>query len=346
MNRSRLCVLFPHLVLGGGETAMMEVAAGLREHFSLAVCALVRRAVTVEASARGELLERFGEVAFVKEREELHAALAGADALLWFGMNPFTPAALEAMPRRPVSVRVVHTSKDEEGIDYDERWRHAIDGVVCVSPEAARRIPRAVFLPNPASPDRLRGERRAFFPPGRMTLGYLGRLFSFKNVSWLIERLQELDCNLLVQAIDTPELTAAELAEKVQELGIGDRVAFLPPQRDVGTLLRSIDALAVLSQQEGFPMAVVEAGWLGVPVLATRVGALPELFADEIAFVELEGGLPSLASLRDALARVQTAGVELGRRLCAKVTRLCDPATVAAGYARVLRERIAAREVL
>ena len=325
---------------------MMEVAAGLREHFSLAVCALVRRAVTVEASARGELLERFGEVAFIREQEELHAALAGADALLWYGMNPFTPTALEAMPHRPVSVRVVHTTKDEEGIDYDERWRHAIDGVVCVSPAAARRIPGAVFLPNPASPDRLRGEARRFFPPGRLTLGYLGRLFSFKNVSWLIESLETLDCNLLIQGIDTPELTAAGLAATAEERGVGERVAFLPPQRDVGTLLRIVDALAVLSQQEGFPMAVVEAGWLGVPVLATPVGALPELFADEIAFVELENGVPNAASLREALARVQTAGADLGKRLRAKVIRICDPAAVAAGYARVLHERIAARGAL
>lgn len=322
---------------------MMEVAAGLREHFSLAVCALVRRAVTVEASARGELLERFGDVAFVREQEELHAALADADALLWYGTNPFTPTALEALPRRPVSVRVVHTSKDEEGVLHEQRWRHVIDGVVCVSPAIARRIPGAVFLPNPASPDRLRGEAGAFFPPGRTTLGYLGRLLSFKNVSWLIENLETLDCNLLIQGIDTPDLTAAELAGMAEERGVGNRVAFLPPQRDVGTLLRSIDALAMLSQQEGFPMAVVEAGWLGVPVLATRVGALPELFADEIAFVEMENGVPNTASLREALTRVQAVGADLGQRLHAKVTRLCDPKAVVAGYARVLHERIAAR---
>src|SRR5436190_1760313 len=96
-----LCVLFPHLILGGGETAMMAVADGLRERFRLSVCALDRRRMTVERSARGDLLERFGgsgDVAFVREADELRAVLESVDAVLWYGMNPFTPTVLESMP--------------------------------------------------------------------------------------------------------------------------------------------------------------------------------------------------------------------------------------------------------
>src|SRR6185295_11924917 len=151
MTAARVCVLFPHLVLGGGETAMMAVAEGLRERFAVSVCALDRRKITVERSARGDLLARFGEVAFVREPDELRAALDPVDAVLWYGMNPFTPSVLESMPRRPVSVRVVHTNKDEEGPLYHERWKHCIDAAVCVSPAMQRRIPGAVFIPNTAS---------------------------------------------------------------------------------------------------------------------------------------------------------------------------------------------------
>src|SRR6185369_1289925 len=100
-------------------------------------------------------------------------------------------------------------------------------------------------------------------------------------------------------------------------LGVGDRVRFLPPGRDVGTLLRSVDALVVASQHEGFPMVVVEAGLLGVPVIATRVGALPELFAEEVLFFDSADA----TSLRRALAE---AGPTWGEKLRAKVTRLCD----------------------
>jgi glycosyltransferase involved in cell wall biosynthesis len=244
------------------------------------------------------------------------------------------------MPRRPVSVRVVHTDKEEEGQIYHQRWRHCIDGVVCVSPAMQRRIAGSVFIPNTASPDRLRGEASSFFPPGRKTVGFLGRLFSFKNVPWLIDHLDELGCNLLIQGIDTEELSRADLEERARSRGVADRVRFLEPGRDVGTLLRSLDALAVVSASEGFPMVVVEAGFLGVSVVATRVGALPEVFGDEIAFVDAENGVPVLASLRSAL---EAADPELGRRLQTKVEALCGREAVVARYAALLAERIAER---
>jgi glycosyltransferase involved in cell wall biosynthesis len=102
-------------------------------------------------------------------------------------------------------------------------------------------------------------------------------------------------------------------------------------------------------------MVVVEAGAVGTPVIATRVGALPELFADEILFVDfadpadlaggavLAGGadrVPAVESLREAIAAV---GPAWGARLAARVARLCDPAVVAARYAALLDEVCAAR---
>ncbi len=198
------------------------------------------------------------------------------------------------------------------------------------SPAVARRIAGAVFIPNPASPARLQGERQEFFAgSGRRTLGWMGRLVPLKNVPWLIENLEAIGCNLLLQALDTPLLTVAELEREVEERGLGERVRFLPPGRDVGTLLRSVDALVVPSQHEGFPMVVVEAGMLGVPVIATRVGALPELFAEEILFFDFCCGMPDTASLRKALAEVSPTR---GERLKATIIRLCDRNRVISRY--------------
>ncbi|HSL84972.1 MAG TPA: glycosyltransferase family 4 protein, partial [Thermoanaerobaculia bacterium] len=300
----RVCVLFPHLVLGGGETAMMEVAAGLGAFFEVIVAALDRRPMTVEPSAREELLARFGDVTFPTDGEELAAAVAGADAVLWYGLNDLTPRTLAGMVPRPASVRAIHTDKVQE-LEHHRRWSHAIDAVACVSPAVARRLPGAVFVPNAASAERVAGEAIDAFPCGpRQTLGFLGRLFSFKNVDWLVENLERVGCNLLIQGLDTPELTRADLEALARERGVADRVRFLPPGPTVGTLLRSVDALAVLSSQEGFPMVVVEAGLAGTPVIATPVGALPEAFADEVLFVPLdEGGRPRAEDVAAALAR-------------------------------------------
>jgi len=79
--------------------------------------------------------------------------------------------------------------------------------------------------------------------------------------------------------------------------------------------LRTYDLLVLPSRLDGRPVVVLEALALGVPVLASRVGALPELIEDGIngflhnsgdvdAFV---GSLDRLAHDRDLLARLKTA---------------------------------------
>jgi glycosyltransferase involved in cell wall biosynthesis len=339
MHEARICLVFPHVVLGGGETAMIEVAEGLRGAFDLDVCALDNAAVTVEATLREELAERFGAVSFLRRRWELRPHFRTADAVLWYGVVNAVPDVLARLERRPASVRVVHTDRAVDGPGFHRRWGSVIDRTVCVSPAVARRIAGATFIPNTCSGEHLRGPRRELFPPGRKMLGFLGRLVPQKNVSWLVENVEALGCNLLIQALDTALQTAAELRARAAELGIEARVRFLPPSRDVGTLLRSIDALAVVSRHEGFPRVVVEAGMMGTPVVATRVGALPELFGEEILFVESEAGMPSLGSLQATVERIDPSW---GGRLREKVVRLCDREAVIAGYAEILRTVVAA----
>jgi glycosyltransferase involved in cell wall biosynthesis len=337
MPKPRLCLVFPHVVLGGGETAMMEVADGLRENVDLDVCALDQTATGGMATIREELVERFGAAAFLRERWELRPRLRAADVVLWYGVSNAVPSTLKALSAgapRPGSIRVVHTDRAVDGPGFARRWRRVIDALVCVSPAVARRIPGASFIPNPGSLAHLQGERRdPFAGSGRRTLGWMGRLVPLKNVSWLIDHLEEIGCNLLLQALDTPLLTAAELMRRAEERGVASRVRFLPPGRDVGTLLRSVDALVVASEHEGFPMVVVEAGRLGVPVISTRVGALPELFADEILFVDSAEGVPDVESLRRALA---AAGPAWGEKLRAKVADLCDRDAIVSRYLELI----------
>lgn len=314
---------------------MMEVAEGLRSEVDLHVCALDNTPVTVETTLRGELEERFGAVTFVRRRWELRPCFRAADAVLWYGVVNAIPDVLASLERRPASVRIVHTDRVVDGPGFHRRWRRVIDRTICVSPAVARRIPGADFIPNTCSVDRMRGPRRELFPPGRPTLGFLGRLVPQKNAAWLVENAAALSCNLLIQALDTPLQSAADLALLAGQQGTADRVRFLPPGRDVGTLLRSVDAVVIASRYEGFPMVAVEAGMLGVPVIATRVGALPEVFPDQILFVESgEDGLPDLSSMRKAMTEVEPGW---GRRLQERVGELCSCEAVVGRYLDVLR---------
>jgi glycosyltransferase involved in cell wall biosynthesis len=273
----------------------------------------------------------------IRRRWELRPRFRAADAVLWYGVVNAVPDVLSSMGRRPASVRVVHTDREVDGPGFQRRWRRAIDRTVCVNPAVARRLPGSVFIPNPGSPDRVRGPRLDHFPPGRKTLGFLGRLVPQKNAAWLVEHAAQHDCNLLLQAFDTPLQTVEDLEQLAADCKTSDRVRFLPPGWDVGTLVKSVDAVVIASQHEGFPMAVIEAGLVGTPVIATRVGALPELFADEILFVEREGDVPSLGSMAQALARLAPSW---GRRLRDKVVPLCDRREVVRRYAEVLRDAL------
>ena len=57
----------------------------------------------------------------------------------------------------------------------------------------------------------------------------------------------------------------------------GPRARFVPMERYVGNVLRAADVFLLASPSEGFSLSMAEAWYCGVPVVATRVGAVPEL---------------------------------------------------------------------
>ena len=65
--------------------------------------------------------------------------------------------------------------------------------------------------------------------------------------------------------------------ELARSLGIADAVEFMPATEDVLKHIARADLLVVASDYEGQPIVVAEALALGVPVVATAVGRVPEL---------------------------------------------------------------------
>ena len=68
-----------------------------------------------------------------------------------------------------------------------------------------------------------------------------------------------------------------ELRRLAHDLGIGDAVQFLGMRDDVPDLLPGFDTFVLSSLHEGLSIALVEALAAGVPIVATRVGGIPEL---------------------------------------------------------------------
>ena len=69
----------------------------------------------------------------------------------------------------------------------------------------------------------------------------------------------------------------AELEGQVAGLGLGAHVTFLGERRDVAALLAESDVFVLPSRSEACPNGILEAMAAGLPIVASRVGGIPEL---------------------------------------------------------------------
>jgi glycosyltransferase involved in cell wall biosynthesis len=76
----------------------------------------------------------------------------------------------------------------------------------------------------------------------------------------------------------------------IGKLNLRDRFLLLGSIKDASRYMAAFDVLALPSVKEGFPWAVLEAMAAKVPVVATRVGAIPEMLDDGISGIICEPG--------------------------------------------------------
>ncbi len=81
------------------------------------------------------------------------------------------------------------------------------------------------------------------------------------------------------------------LHRQVEELGIGHRVTFLPPQphRTLPRLYQAADVLVMPSRSESFGLVAAAAQACGLPVVAAAVGGLPSVIADGGSGILMDG---------------------------------------------------------
>jgi glycosyltransferase involved in cell wall biosynthesis len=117
---------------------------------------------------------------------------------------------------------------------------------------------------------------------------YVGGFGPHKNVGTLIHAFAEFGRSsstsvhlVLVGKIDGEVFHSEveDLRKQVRELGLEPRVTFtgFVPDEDLVHLYQAAACLAMPSRDEGFGLPVVEAMACGLPVVASRAGALPEL---------------------------------------------------------------------
>ncbi len=131
---------------------------------------------------------------------------------------------------------------------------------------------------SPGEITRLRAELE---PGGRPLIGVFGRLSPWKGQSLFIEAIAKLS-GVVGVIVGGPlfgeEAYAAALEEKVNNLGLDDRIRFLGFRQDIPALMRCMDVIVHSSvAPEPFGRVVVEAMLAGKPVVASGAGGIPEI---------------------------------------------------------------------
>jgi glycosyltransferase involved in cell wall biosynthesis len=122
---------------------------------------------------------------------------------------------------------------------------------------------------------------------------HLGAAFPRKNTRLTVEAFGRVAADAAV-----PDLVIGGVAGDdeatvrgwVKEAGVAERVRVQPylPRDDHALLVAAAELLVYPSAYEGFGLPALEAMAVGVPVLASRGGALPETCADAAHYVEPE----------------------------------------------------------
>ncbi len=177
--------------------------------------------------------------------------------------------------------------------------RNAVADLPAVDPQAAQALRRGLGV---AGDDILVGVVSRLEAPRK------GHHVLLQALVQVVHEHPRLHCVFIGDGLGRPRLEA-----QARELGLEARVTFAGTQRDIPVWLRALDIFVLPSLHEGFPMAIIEAMAAGRPIIATRVGGVPELIEDGREGLLVEAGQASaLGQAVDRLVRDPRSRGEFG----------------------------------
>jgi len=231
---------------------------------------------------------------------------------------------------RLAKVPVVHSRR----VDNPEpRWRVALkyrlhDRVIAIS-QAIGQVLLAEGLPAPklrvvrsavdiraygGPRDRRILEERLGIPAQGPVIGVVAQLIPRKGHHFLIQALPPL-------VAEFPELQvlffgqgpeAANLERRINAAGLGEQVRLCGFRTDLPDLLPCLDILVHPATLEGLGVSLLQASSAAVPIIASRVGGIPEAVRERVNGLLVPPG--DVLALGDAIARL-LRDEELARRL-------------------------------
>jgi glycosyltransferase involved in cell wall biosynthesis len=150
-------------------------------------------------------------------------------------------------------------------------------------------------------------------------LGWVGRLSREKGADVFVRALGTLRARRWTASIVGNGRERPGLEQLAAELGVAERIVWHGTVPDAGRLYPAFDAFVLSSRTEGTPISLFEAMATYVPIVATRVGGVPDVVGDAEAAI-----VPPAdpAALGAAIGRVLDAPHEAAVRAVAAQARL------------------------
>lgn len=118
--------------------------------------------------------------------------------------------------------------------------------------------------------------------PSLKHIVFIGNLVAVKGVIFLIEAMRQLPEDVHLHILGDGELRDS-LMNKANTLGLNKRITFegRKPHGEISGWMNAADIFCLPSLNEGSPNVILESLACGTPVVASRVGGIPELLINE-----------------------------------------------------------------
>jgi glycosyltransferase involved in cell wall biosynthesis len=162
--------------------------------------------------------------------------------------------------------------------DADRKRMIEVEGI---APERIRVLPNAVPTPIPTGVD---VRRELGIAPDAPVVTTVCQLRPEKALEVLVDAADLLRAEFpdLTVLIAGDGIEAEPLRQRIEDKGLEDTVLLLGTRRDVPDVLAAADIAVCCSDFEGTPLSMMEYMGVGLPVVATRVGGIPEMIDDGV----------------------------------------------------------------
>jgi N-acetyl-alpha-D-glucosaminyl L-malate synthase BshA len=199
-------------------------------------------------------------------------------------------------------------------------------------------------IPNfftPAASTRSREEvRRELGISDEFLVVHMSNLRPVKRIDLLLQVIARTTNRDRIRLLILAGSPFAPYESLLDELGLRSRVIVREAAAAVENYLPAADAGLYTSEKESFGLSILETMFFGKPVVAFRIGGIPEVAGDAACLHEF-GDVAAMASSLDALVDSPDAARQLGERGRARAGKQFTAAHIVPRYEAIYRQVIA-----